>query len=131
MKVAIEDAKSNGHRFGAILVKDNKILSKSGARLKGDFRYHAEAQVIMNSGKNLKGCVLYSTCEPCPMCFYLAWVTGVSKIVYGAAIQDSINQGISEMQISAKELNEKSGSKIILKEGILKKECINLLRNNS
>src|SRR3989344_2095032 len=98
MREAIKDAKENGHRYGAIIVKGEKIISKSGNRPKRDARYHAEIQAMNNAFKevkgNFKGCTLYSTCEPCPMCFYNAWINGISKIIFGATIKDSINSGI-------------------------------------
>jgi len=134
MREAIKDAKENGHRFGAILVNDGKIISKSGKRPKNDPRYHAETQAIFNVdkslGRNLSGCTLYSTCEPCVMCFYMVWVTGISKIVYGVSLKDSMDVGIPEIDISVKELNKKTGNKIELKGNFLRDECLELLKNN-
>ena len=132
MKKAIEDARMNGHRFGAVMVKNNKIISKSGNRPKKDSRYHAEMQAINNISEKLKGDfkggTLYSTCKPCPMCFYMAWVNQVPKIIFGASISDSINAGILEINITANELNQRSGKKIEIREGLLRNECIKLLR---
>ena len=130
MKEAIKDAKENGHLFGAVIVKEKKIISYGGKRPPGDARYHAETQAILNAGKNLDGSTLYSTCEPCPMCFYMAWTTGISKIVYGVTIQDSIKEGINEIDISVQELNKKSGRKIQLEAGILREECFELLKGH-
>jgi len=84
MRSAIEDARKNKHHFGAVIVKNGKIISKAGKRPVSDPRYHAETQAILKATKKLKsktleGCTLYSTCEPCPMCFYMAWITGISK----------------------------------------------------
>lgn len=128
MREAIKDAKENDHRFGAVIVKEGKIISRAGKRPKSDARYHAETQAIFNAGKNLKGCVLYSTCEPCLMCFYMAWITGISKIFYGATIKDSINVGLQEINISIKELNEKSGNNVKLQGNFLREECLELLK---
>ena len=128
MREAITDAKENDHRFGAIIVKDNKIISKAGKRPKSDARFHAETQAILNAGKNLSGCTLYSTCEPCPMFFYMAWITGISRLVYGATIDDSIAVGLSEIKISAKELNQKGDNKIKVEGNFLRDECLELLK---
>lgn len=130
MREAINDAKANDHRFGAIIVKDGKIIAKSGKRPKSDARFHAETQAILNAGKNLAGCTLYSTCEPCPMCFYMAWITGISYLVYGATISDSIAAGLPEIKISAEELNKKGGNKMKIKGNFLRDECINLLKES-
>lgn len=128
---AIKDAKRSRHHFGAVIVKDNKIISKAGKRPLGDPRYHAESQAIIKATnklktKNLKGYTLYSTCEPCPMCFYMAWITGVSKIVFGANVNDAIRGGSREIQISAKELNRRGSSKIHIEGGFMRKECLKL-----
>lgn len=133
MKVAIKDAKLNGHHFGAIIVKNNKVIAKGGKMPKGDPRFHAETHAISEAFENLntrqlENCTLYSTCEPCPMCFYLAWKSNVPKIVYGATIQDSIKLGFQEIKVTAKFLNGRCGNKIELKEKFLREECLKLLK---
>jgi len=128
MREAINDAKINDHRFGAIIVKDSEIIAKSGKRSKSDARFHAETNAILNASKNLTGCTLYSTCEPCPMCFYMAWVTGVSRLVYGATINDSIDAGLPEIKITAEELNKCGDNKIKIEGNFLRNECLELLK---
>lgn len=131
MRSAIKDAKNNGHHFGAVVVKDSKIIAKAGKRPIGDPRYHAETQALLKATKkldnrDLSGCTLYSTCEPCPMCFYMAWITHISTIVYGATLQDSIKFGFEEIDIGIDELNRKGGNRIKLKKGFLRDECLEL-----
>ena len=131
MLEAINDAKKHKHHFGAVIVKGNKIISRAGKRPIGDPRYHAESQAIIKATnklktKSLKGCTLYSTCEPCPMCFYLAWITNISKIVFGASNNDAIKHGFNEIKITDKELNKRSGNKIKLESRFMKKECLEL-----
>ncbi len=130
MLEAIKDAKSSGFRFGAVIVKDGKIIAKAGKRPRSDLRYHAESQAILNAGKDLSGCTLYATCEPCTMCFYLAWATKISKIIYGATIKDAMEIFGPEIDISIKELNQKGGNKIELKEGLMRDECLKLLKES-
>lgn len=133
MRYAIKDAKKNGHHFGAVIVKDGKIISKAGKRPVGDARYHAETQAIMKAtkklnSKHLEGCVLYSTCEPCPMCFYMAWITHIPKIVYGANLQDSVDFGCEEINVGIDELNRKGGNKVELVKNFLREECLELFK---
>jgi tRNA(adenine34) deaminase len=133
MLEAIKDAKKHKHHFGAVVVKGNIIISKAGKRPVGDPRFHAESQAILKAtnklkSPELKGCTLYSTCEPCPMCFYLAWITKVSKIVFGASVQDAIKFGSNEIKISDKELNKRGGNKIKIESGFLRDECLGLFR---
>lgn len=132
MRLAIQDAKENKHHFGAVVVRGNKIIAKAGRRPIGDARYHAETTALLKATKKFgikrfpKGCVLYSTCEPCVMCFYMAWITGISKIVYGATLRDSLKYGFPEIQVTTKEMNKKSGNKIQLEGGFMRDECLEL-----
>lgn len=133
MREAISDAKKNKHHFGAVIVKEGKIISKAGKRPVGDPRYHAETQAILKAtkklnSKHLSGCTLYTTCEPCPRCFYMAWITHIPKIVYGATLQDSINFGCEEINLTSKELNKKGGNKIKLEKEFLRSECLSLFK---
>jgi tRNA(Arg) A34 adenosine deaminase TadA len=133
MRFAIEDAKKNKHHFGAVVVKGGKIIAKAGKRPVGDPRYHAETQAIFKAtrklkSKHLKGCILYSTCEPCPMCFYMAWITNVSKIVFGASQKEAIKAGFKEIDVDNEYLNKKGGNKIKLVKGLLREECLELFK---
>jgi guanine deaminase len=133
MQIAIDDAYKTKHHFGAMIVKNGKIISKMGKRPKGDPRYHAETQAIFNATKklktkDLKECTLYSTCEPCPMCFYMAWITGIKKIVYGASVKDAKKLNSPQINVTINYLNKRSGKKIELKPNVLRKQCIELLK---
>jgi guanine deaminase len=131
MLEAIKDAKKTKHHFGAVVVKNDKIVGRMGKRPKGDPRYHAETEAIFDACKKLKtrtlkNCTLYSTCEPCVMCFYMAWITGIKKIVYGATLKDSIKFGCNEINITDKYLNKKSKNKITLTPKFMREECLEL-----
>lgn len=132
MRLAISDAKQNKHHFGAVVVKNGEIIAKAGKRPVGDARYHAETTALLKATNRLKvkrlpkRCTLYSTCEPCVMCFYMAWITGISKIVYGATLKDSVKYGFPEIQITTREMNRKSGNKIKLQVNFLRSECLKL-----
>ncbi len=133
MLEAIKDAKKYGLHYGAVVVKDSKIIAKAGKSPPGDARFHAETKAILKATKKLnskylEGCTLYSTCEPCPMCFYMAWITHVPEIVYGATLKDSIAFGSEEIDIEIDELNEKSGNKISIKKEFLRDQCLDLFK---
>ena len=131
---AIENARKNKHHFGAVIVKNNKIIAYPRKRPVGDPRFHAEMEAIFNAcnklkTRELKSCTLYATTEPCPMCFYMAWITNIPRIVYGASVNDAIKSGSREIRVSASFLNKKGDHKIKIAKGILKKECIKLLNS--
>jgi tRNA(Arg) A34 adenosine deaminase TadA len=111
------------------IFKDNKVLVKVHNETKKnlDPTCHAEINAIRKvcqilKTTNLSGCVLYTTCEPCPMCFAAAWWANISRIVYGATIEDAASSG-RQIEVSSKTLNEQSGSKIEIKGEILREEC--------
>jgi len=133
MREAIKDARKHRHHFGAVIVKGERILAKAGKRPVGDPRYHAESQAIIKATNKLKkldltGCTLYSTCEPCPMCFYQAWMMNIDSIVYGATVRDALKNGFHEIKIGIKGLNRKGGKRIKIKGKFLRKECLELFK---
>ena len=106
MKMAIDLASENvdrgGGPFGAVIVKDGEVIAAAGnsVTLDNDPTAHAEVNAIRKACSlirnfKLDGCVVYSSCEPCPMCLGALYFAGVSRIYYGntAADADRINFG--------------------------------------
>jgi tRNA(Arg) A34 adenosine deaminase TadA len=84
-----------GGPFGAVLVRDGKVLASSGNSVvrDNDPSAHAEVNAIRigcraAGSPNIPGAVLYSSCEPCPMCYSTAYWARVSKIYYAASWSD-------------------------------------------
>ncbi|MGE0078921.1 MAG: nucleoside deaminase [Bacteroidales bacterium] len=82
---------SEGGPFGAIVVKDGKIVGRGNNHVTStnDPTAHAEVMAIRDACKNLNsfqldGCVLYTSCEPCPMCFGAIYWARVDKVFYSA-----------------------------------------------
>ncbi len=135
MQAAITDAKSHNHHFGALITTNTgTIISKAGKRPPGNPLYHAESQAIIKATNKLKtkslaGHTLISTCEPCPMCFYLAFITNIDKIIFGATNKDAIQNGIKEIDITDKQLNQHcKDHKIKIEEKFMRKECLELFK---
>lgn len=94
LKLAIGQAKKSvnqgGFPAGAVVVKDDKVISKGvslGFKL-NDPTSHAETSSIREACKtlqttNLSGATLYASFQPCLMCFSVANWAGISKIVFG------------------------------------------------
>jgi len=134
MQLAIKEASKNfsrtlGGPFGACIVKGNKTLACSrNTVLRDDATAHAEINAIRAASKKIKsfdlsGCVIYSTAEPCPMCFSAIHWSRIETIVYGATIGKAKKCGFNELLISNKRLKQISGVKTVLKGGFLAKEC--------
>ena len=95
MKEALRMAKKGAHRdevpIGAILVKDDKIVSRATnlTRFRRDPTAHAEIVVLQQASKKLRnerltGSSLYVTLEPCAMCAGALVQARVSTVVFGA-----------------------------------------------
>jgi len=135
MSIAIKEAKEALFPFGAVLVYKDKVIAKSGSGSKDnlDPTAHAEINVIRKTCKKLKtkslrGMTLYSTCEPCPMCFSACWFVQIKKIVFGVDLKDSSKLFGEEINVSASFLNKKGKSRIIIQKGVLKEEILKLYR---
>ncbi|MCK5520874.1 MAG: nucleoside deaminase [Candidatus Marinimicrobia bacterium] len=107
MKIAIDTAfdniKNDGGPFGAVIVKDGKIVGRGGNRVtaSNDPTAHAEITAIRDAGKNLhtfdlKGCVIYSSCEPCPMCLAAIYWARIDAVHYGSQRQDAAKAGFDD-----------------------------------
>jgi tRNA(Arg) A34 adenosine deaminase TadA len=95
-----------GGPFGAVIVKDNKIISESTNRvvLNSDPTAHAEILAIRQAAASLKtydleGCTLYTSCEPCPMCLGAIYWSGIKKVVYSCDRRDAEKAGFSDKLI--------------------------------
>lgn len=108
MEIAIKEADSTmskgiGGPFGAAIIdKDNNIYVASNSVLDShDATAHAEVNAIRKASKALKthdlsGCILYTTCYPCPMCLSAAIWANIDKIIYGCTAQDAANIGFRD-----------------------------------
>lgn len=108
MKKALEIASGNastqgGGPFGAVIVKDGKVVSAAGNTVTpdNDPTAHAEVNAIRDACKELKtfdlsGCVLYTSCEPCPMCLSASYWARIGRIYYAAGRDDAAKAGFSD-----------------------------------
>lgn len=139
MRLAINKAKQGIKQgqtpFGACISKDGVVIScvHNIVWESLDITAHAEISAIREACKklntvDLSGCVIYSTCEPCPMCFSACHWAKISKIVYGAQIEDAKKLGFSELTISNKEMKQSSDSPMEIVGDILREENLELFK---
>ena len=74
-------------------MRDGQVIAEAGERVDSalDIAGHAEVVAVRIACQalgtlDLAGCVLYSSAEPCVMCAYVVRQTGISRVVYGAAV---------------------------------------------
>jgi tRNA(Arg) A34 adenosine deaminase TadA len=110
-----------GQPFGACIVKDGEVIAcdHNVVWASTDITAHAEVYAIRNACKkldsiDLSGCTIYSTCEPCPMCFTAIHWARIGRIVCGARIEDAKKYGFNELSVSNHELRDKAGSRVII-----------------
>jgi len=117
--------------FGACIVKDGKAVSCEHNKVwaTSDITAHAEIVAIREACKrlgtiDLSGCVIYSTTEPCPMCFSAIHWANIGEVVFGASIADAKAYGFHELTISNEEMKEMGGSDVNLTRGFMAKEAL-------
>ena len=142
MLLAIEKARTGINQgqtpFGACLVRKEEVISCEHNNVWNnlDITAHAEIIAIRKACKklgtiDLSGCVMFSTCEPCPMCFSACHWARISKIYYGAGIEDAKKYGFNEIEISNDFMKEKGKSPIKIEKDFLRNECIQLFKERS
>ncbi len=96
IELSIESINSGGGPFGSVIVKDNKIISEGMNRVtvNNDPTAHGEIVAIRAATKvlndfNLKGCELYTSTEPCPMCYSAIFWSRIDKIYYANTKEDA------------------------------------------
>lgn len=101
--MAIELSKKNvleglGGPFGAVIVKDGKVIAASANKVvpTNDPTAHAEISAIRLACQtlntyNLQGCVIYTSCEPCPMCLGAIYWAHLDIVYYANTKADAAN----------------------------------------
>ncbi len=131
IKKALSGVKAGQTPFGACIVKNGKIIicAHNVVWKKTDITSHAEVNAIREACKKLKtvdlsGCTIYSTCEPCPMCFSAIHWAKISKIYLGTGIKDEKNMGFSELDISNTTMKKLGKSPVKIVSNFLKDESM-------
>lgn len=113
MEKAIEQSKYNlkndyqaGGPFGAVIVKDGKIISEAHNTVveSCDATAHAEINAIRSASKKLKthdleGCILYTSAEPCPMCLSAIIWANIKEVYYANTSDDADEIGFRDDKI--------------------------------
>jgi len=94
---------NHGGPFGAVVVKDGKIIGKGFNRVisSNDPTAHAEIIAIREACKksgshDLSGCTIYVSCEPCPMCLSAIYWANIEKVCYANTKRDADSIGFRD-----------------------------------
>jgi tRNA(Arg) A34 adenosine deaminase TadA len=104
--LAEESAQGGGGPFGALVVKDDRIVAEGTNRVTAgnDPTAHAEIVAIRRACEalddfQLAGCTLYASCEPCPMCLGAIYWARPERVIYAAPHADATRAGFDDSMI--------------------------------
>jgi len=106
IRMSVENIERGGGPFAAIIVKNGEIVSTGINRVaeENDPTAHAEINAIRSATQKLQrfkltDCVLFTTCEPCPMCLGAVYWAGIPAIYYGNSREDAGKFGFDDSHI--------------------------------
>ncbi len=134
MRLAIERARAGigagQSPFGAVVIRDGKLVAGGHNEVwkRTDPTAHAEVVAIQNASREMrtidfKGCTMYTSCEPCPMCASAIHWSNFDAVYYGATIDDAKKAGFRELVLAAEDLYKRGGSPVKITPGVLRAEC--------
>ncbi|MFC7681806.1 nucleoside deaminase [Paenibacillus sp. GCM10028914] len=95
-----------GGPFGATIVRDGEVIAAVSNTMMRDTdpSAHAEMVAIREACKkldtmDLSDCIIYATCEPCPMCMGAIIWSGVKEVHYCSTRDDAAEHGFSDMHL--------------------------------
>ena len=132
---SIKNIERGGGPFGAVIVKDGKIIATGTNRVtaNNDPTAHAEVSTIRKACKklntfDLSGCEIYSSCEPCPMCLSAIYWAHIDRLYYGNTKKDAAKIGFDDSfiydELDLKPADRKIQSTQILRDEAIKAFCI-------
>ncbi len=124
MKIALSEAKkaynNNEVPVGAVIVLDNKIISKAYNKTTSTniSTNHAEIIAINKACKKINNwrllnCIIYTTLEPCDMCYGAIKQSRIKRIVYGTKNNNMKNKNAVDKNILCKNMNDELCSKLL------------------
>ncbi len=130
IELSIKSANSGTGPFGAVIVKDNKIISQgfNTVTSSNDPTSHAEISAIRKActdlnNFSLEGCDLYTTCEPCPMCLSAIYWARIDKVYYANTRSDAQKIDFSDALIY-EELNKSIKDRKIPMHQMMRNEAL-------
>jgi guanine deaminase len=124
----------DGGPFGACLVRGDEVLATAHNTVLKDLdpTCHAEITAIRLAARKLKsydlsGCEIYSTTEPCPMCFAAIHWARIGRLIYGTTIDEVARLGFHELTLGSREMQALGRSPVAIYPAFLIDECRQLL----
>ena len=123
-----------GGPFGAVIVKDGKIIARGANQVtsSNDPTAHAEVVAIRNACKildtfQLDGCDLYTSCEPCPMCLGAIYWARPARLFYANTKADAAAIQFDD-QFIYEEIELPLGERKLFTKQLLREEALEAFR---
>jgi len=127
IELSINSVRNGGGPFGAVIAREGEIIAEgsNGVTIYNDPTAHAEVTAIRKACEklgtfDLKGCEIYTSCEPCPMCLGAIYWAHLDKIYYANDRKDAANIGFDDdfiyQEIEVKPQYRKKPSEILMRE---------------
>jgi guanine deaminase len=131
IELAVESVESGrGGPFGSVVVQGGEIIGEGGNRVTStnDPTAHAEVLAIRQACAKLgvfelKGCELYTSCEPCPMCLGAIYWARLERIYFASTAEDAAKVGFDDSLID-RELKLPWGKRRILTIQVMREEAL-------
>lgn len=135
MRMAIDLANENvrtgnGGPFGAVIVKDGEVIGKGVNTVTESYdpTAHAEVNAIREACKNLSSfqledCIIYSSCEPCPMCLGAIYWARPKKLYFACSREDAARVGFDDSLIY-EEINKNVDARKIETKQIMREDAM-------
>ena len=134
IRLADESVQNGGGPFGAVIVKDGEIVAGSANSVTrdNDPTAHAEVNTIRQACRklgtfDLSDCVIYTSCEPCPMCLGAIYWAHIGRIYYGNTKKDAADIDFADDFIY-KELEQHKEARVVPAIPLLRNEALKTFR---
>lgn len=131
IRLSEENVAAGGGPFGAVIAREGKVIATGTNRVTPDCdpTAHAEVSVIRAAARklgtfDLSGCEIYTSCEPCPMCFGAIYWARLDRMYYGNNKHDAARIGFDDAfiyeELSLKPADRRLKSAVLLPEEAIK-----------
>ncbi|GIV26532.1 MAG: tRNA-specific adenosine deaminase [Bacteroidia bacterium] len=130
IELSVQNVEKGGGPFGAVIVKDGQLIAEGYNRVTAlnDPTMHAEVMAIREACKklntfDLSGCIIYTSCEPCPMCLGAVYWARISEMYFANTKQDADSIGFSD-EFIYKEIEKPYHLRTLKTHQILREEAL-------
>jgi guanine deaminase len=120
----------SGGPFGAVVVQEGRIVGRGMNRVTStnDPTAHAEVVAIRDACEqlstfDLRGCEIYASCEPCPMCLAAIYWARIERLFYGCSASDAAELGFDD-EVIRREITNPMDSRKLTARQVLREESL-------